>query len=481
MIERLAVIVRKILPKNKFARGVGVLVGGTAGAQVLMILASPVLTRLYTPDDFGLLAVYMGLLALFTVVASFMYELAIPLPETHKEAANILVLSLLIVLSTTAVSAALILIIGEQIANQLDAPKLANYLWLLPVGVFLSGCYKVFNYWAIRTKSFSSIAKTRVSQSLATIAVQLLGFKLGGAALLLGQAGGQGVGSVRLAKSALRHPEFRRWQWAGVWHAAKRYKRFPIYSTWSGFANTAGVQLPPLLFASLFSAGAAGLYALAHRVLSLPMSLIGQAVGQVFFSGAAEAHREGRLGTLVISLHSRLSAIAMPPALILVIAGPELFRMVFGESWYQAGVFARWMAPWLYFVFATSPLSTLFSVIEKQGSGLVFQLVLLTTRVGSMIIGAHTGNLLLTIILFSSVSALCWIGFMFWIGYHAGKCSLFLLRTTCKDILKSLLFTAPLFLGVGLFGFNGYQWLIALAATLFIICVHYFFILKKAY
>ena len=229
MISKLTSIFKKALPKNAFARGVSVLVGGTVGAQVLMVLASPLLTRLYTPEDFGLLAVYASILSLFTVIASLRYELAIPLPEKDSEAAHVAILSLLIVGLITAISALVILIGGERLAQLINAPDMANYLWLIPVGVLAIGCYQVFNYWAIRTKSFGTIAKTKISQSLATLAVQLSGFKLGVLALMLGQTGGQSVGVMNLARPALKSPHFKGWQWSDLKKVAARYKSFPIF------------------------------------------------------------------------------------------------------------------------------------------------------------------------------------------------------------------------------------------------------------
>ncbi len=408
--------IKKLLPQSGFARGVSVLVGGTASSQALTLLAAPLLTRLYTPEDFGLLAVYSGLLAIFVVVASLRYELAIPIPKSDTEAVNVLILSLLVVLLITGISAIMILVAGEQIADVLDTPKLASYFWLLPLGVFLSGIYNVFNYWAVRVKAFGDIAQTNISQTLATLVVQLLSFKLGSIALLFAQAGGQGVGSYRLACSAIKHKEFSSWSWAGVRVAAKRYKQFPLFSTWSGLFNTVGTQLPPLMFAALFSTSAAGLYMLAHRVLALPMSILGDAIGKVFFSNAAEAYREGRLGPMIKTMYRKLALFAMPATLLLVIAGPELFVLVFGHNWREAGEFARYMAPWLYMVFITSPLSTLFSILEKQRLGMIFQAVLLVVRLAAILIGAYVLNALLpTVILFSVISSLYYSALMIWI------------------------------------------------------------------
>jgi len=318
MISRAKNQLRRLLPKNAFARGVTILVGGTASAQILLVLAAPILTRLYTPEDFGLLAVYASLLALIGVVSSLRYELAIPLPEDEVEAANVAVLCLILVGLSTLLTGVLVWVLGSTVAEALGVPALANYLWLLPVGVLLSGAYSVFNYWAVRTKRFTAIAGTKLRQALATLVIQLAAFKLGGIALLFGQVAGQGVGTTRLGRSALTSAGFRQVSWRGIMKAAGRYRRFPIFSTWAGFANTAGTQLPPLMFAALFSPAAAGLYILAHRVLTLPMSLVGQAIGQVFFANAAEAHRTGKLGTLVEQLYAKLAHIGLPPALILI-------------------------------------------------------------------------------------------------------------------------------------------------------------------
>ncbi|QIB52619.1 lipopolysaccharide biosynthesis protein [Pseudomonas sp. OIL-1] len=474
--------IKKLLPKSAFARGVGVLVGGTAGAQVLMVLAAPLLTRLYSPEDFGLLAVYVGLLSLFTVIASLRYELAIPLPKSHTEAANVLVLSLLMVLLMTCIAGLMVMLAGNQLALALDAPGLASYFWLLPIGVLLTGIYNVFNYWAIRTKAFPDIAKTRISQTLATLAVQLLGYKLGGIALLYGQAGGQGVGSFRLARSALKHEEFRSWCWSGVWQAAKRYKQFPMFSTWSGLFNTAGTQLPPLMFAAFFSAGAAGLYALAHRVLAMPMSVLGDAIGKVFFSNAAEAYREGRLAPLVEKVHRKLAEIAMPATLLLVIGAPELFFFVFGESWRQAGEFARWMAPWLYMVFITSPLSTLFSIMERERQGLLFQAGLLSVRVLAVFIGASLfDDLMLTVMLFAAVSALFWIGFLLWVCLASGNPLSAVLRPTLTACTQAILCLLPLGLALHLAP-TELSWLMAgIGFSSILLGAYYLNIFRKAH
>ncbi|RTL19217.1 MAG: lipopolysaccharide biosynthesis protein [Rhodocyclaceae bacterium] len=472
---------QRLKPKSAFARGVGVLVGGTAAAQLLAVLAAPLLTRLYSPEDFGLLAVYASLLGLTAVIASLRYELAIPLPEHDAEAANVAVLSLLLVGVNTLLAGILTVFLREPISNALGVPQLAPYLWLLPLGVLAGGVYNVFNYWAVRTKRFSTIAGTRIAQSLTTLFIQLTAFKLGGIALLFGQVAGQSAGTVRLGRTALASGGFSAVSWVGIKQVARRYQRFPIYSTWEGLANTAGLQLPPLLFAMLFGTAAAGLYSLANRVLSLPLSLIGNAIGQVFFSRAAEARRNGQLGPLVAQLHAKLAHIGLPPAVLIMLVGADLFALVFGPEWRQAGEFAQWMAPWLYLVFVSSPLSTLFAIVEEQKQGLAFQIILLAARLLAISVGAWIGDLSIAVMLFTGASAACWLGFLLWVGHISGNSARSMAQPSLMAFGVALLCALPVIIGTNLPSAHPLAWGGALTISSLLIGARYWQLLRKAY
>ncbi|WP_237251717.1 oligosaccharide flippase family protein [Thioalkalivibrio nitratireducens] len=446
MIARAKNQIRRLLPKNRFARSVSVLAGGTAAGQIIVVAASPILTRLYTPEDFGLLAVYAALLGIVAVIASLRYQLAIPLPESDEEAASIAVLSLLVIASMTALSALIVWFWGSSVAMLLNVPALEPYMWLLPVGLALMGMYQVFSYWAIRVKAFTKIARTKLTQALSTVGVQLGAFTLGPLALLLGQITGHAAGATTLASLAVRRKwaAFRQVRLTNICSAARRYRRFPIYSTWGAMFNTASAQLPLLLFAFLFSATAAGLYMLAHRVLAMPSSLIGKAIGDVFFSQGADARRKGTLGVLVASIHGKLAHIAMPPMVLLVVAGPELFGIAFGADWRIAGEFARWMAPWIYLQFITSPLSLLFPILEKQMHEVFFQGALLISRLGALLVGAWLGDLMAAVILFSLASTVNYLAVLAWEIRISGNAWHDLYSPSIKSGALSLVLVSPL-------------------------------------
>lgn len=395
-------------------RNVAILTSGTTIAQTVVVLAAPVLTRLYSPNDFGLFAIYVGVIAVFSSVSSLRYELAIPLPEVDDDAAALVVLSLTCVLCVASFITVILLFFGEMVSVKLNAEALTSYLWLIPVGIVLAGAYQVFSYWHIRTKGFSILAQTKVAQSIGGVSMQLLGYGMGPVALLFGQVASQATGLTWLVRSAYQRRQglFKGICVNQVRAQARRYRRFPLYSSWGGLFNVAGANLPPILFAALFSPAVAGLYALANRVLSMPMSLVGSAIGQVYFSKAAEARRDGSIGNLVSKVHDKLAQIAMPPVLFLVFVAPEMFSFIFGSEWRQAGIFVQWLTPMLYFQFIFAPIGQTLVVMERQELGTLLQGVMLLLRTLALVLGAWFGDVLLTVCLFGIASSIGYLLFL---------------------------------------------------------------------
>ena len=390
-----------MLPKSRFVRGVSVLMGGTVGAQFLTLLAAPILTRLYGTESFGLLSVYIAVVSLFSVVSSLKYELAIPLPEDDGDVVALTILSLVIVSLISLMAGILVFFCGTLVSVSLGVRGLSDYLWLIPVGVFLAGILQIFTYWSIRLKDFSILAKVKIWQQIVIVFVQISTFKLGGIGLLLGQAFGQGVGIQALSRKIVSKGGWQPVPLSQVKKVASRYRNFPLYSTWAGFLNTAGSQVPPLLFASIFGASAAGLYALAYRVIALPMGVVGKAVAQVFLSNAAIDYKKGKLPDLVISAQRTLIKVVVPPAIFLILFGPVVFPLVFGKDWAEAGEVASWLALWMLVSFAASPLSSIFAVIERQGLGLLMQGFLFAIRVCGIAVGIYYQDFMVGVIWFS--------------------------------------------------------------------------------
>lgn len=375
------------MPNNSFVKSVSVLAGGTAAGQLIVIAASPVLTRLYSPEDFGVLAIYIGILGISGVVASLRYQLAIPLPESDEKALNVAVLSLLILTILTAIIVIIVGVFGSNLVTILNTPNLEPYLWLLPVGFALVGLHQIFQYWALRAKLFAIIAKTKLVQSGSVASIQILGAGLGPLALLSGRALGEAIANFMFLKGAKSSiPAL-----GGnvnlklLFSAAKNYRQFPLFSSWAGLLNASGSQIPPLVFAALFGPAAAGGYMLAQRVINIPLSVIGTAVSDAFLPSSIAALRENRLGVQVIRLFSALASLMFPSAVLLFFVAPDLFAILFGSDWRIAGEIVRWLAPMLAIQFLVNPVSRIFVTIERQDLALLFQVCLFGLRVGSLI------------------------------------------------------------------------------------------------
>jgi O-antigen/teichoic acid export membrane protein len=409
---------KRWLPEGAFARNVAVLAGGTAFAQALVVLTSPLLTRLYAPQDFGALMVYTSVLAVVMVLAALLYEMAIPLPEDEETATNLLGLSLLCVTLVSVLTALAVWAFGDWFAHRMNVPELRPWLWLLPASLFGGGVYLVLNSWALRKKAFTPIAHTKFTQSLALTATQIgLGFgKIGLAGLVIGDAIGRMAGSGTLARrgGGVRREVFSQVTWDGMKGVAVRYRRFPLLTGPATLLNYLGLQVPVLLLTLLYGPHVVGWYALGQRVFGLPVQVIGSAVTSVYFSEAARMAQEepGRLPTLFWQTIRKLFWIGLPFLVVAVVAAPWAFSLVFGREWEEAGVYVRALAGMFLFQFLAQGISSTLVVLERQD--------LLLLREGVRI-GLLTCALLLSqwldasafgaIVLFSAAGALAYVGY----------------------------------------------------------------------
>ncbi len=437
----------RILPSAGLARSVGVLASGTAIGQFLVVLSSPILTRIYTPADLGALAVYASVLGLFSVVSSLRYEQSIALPEDSSEASSTVVLSLAMLVGTSTLLLLSVWLVVPKLPLPAPWEVARPLLWLLPFSVFAVGLYQTLSVWAIRTKEFGILAGTAWRQGLAGAVTQiLLGmFGLGATGLIVGQVIGQSSGVVSLSRLIGRSHGFlaaevdRR----SIFAAAKRYKRFPLYSTWSGLLLVAGTSVPVALIAILFGPVSTGFYSLGLRALQTPLRTLGNAVSQVFLAESPRAARDGSLVSLVLPALSRLSAIASPIAVILASSGAPLAQFAFGLGWREAGIFIQWLTPWVFLTMVTSPLAPLFTTLERQDVGLYFNAASLLIRTAALLLGSYLGGAATAIALFSVSSFAVQWWLLEWLSSAAGVPRVEVRRVVGGGIVRALPLALP--------------------------------------
>ena len=464
---------KKLAPKNKFVKNAGLIIGGTSFAQLILVLAAPVLTRIYAPEYFGVLAVFISLYSIFVIFSMLRFDIAIPIPEAEEDAINLVALSFLLLFIATTLIGILSFYFGEYLCIFLNVPVLSNYIWLLPFGLLAGGSYLILNQWNVRQKNFGRIGATKIKQAIATLIIQFSAFSFGAISLIFGHIAGQSIGVTSLSK-----PNLSKCSWKGIAKVAIRYNRFPKFSTPAGVFRVSADELPLLTLAPFFGPAAAGMYALTNRVLALPATVMGTAVGQVFYADAAESLRKGTFAQLVRNFHSKLAFIGMPPLILLLLIGPNLFELIFGLEWRQAGDFARWLSVWVYFVFVSSPLTTITAVMEKQKQGMIFHLSLFLVRSAALYIGVSSSNLMNTIIILAVVNTLWRFGFLIWLYLLPGNNIISFIEDTLKALIYSLIVFIPLILVIVTSPAN---WVYGFGISSLLNIIYYWKLMKEAY
>jgi len=381
-------VIERLKPKSEFSRNVLTLMTGTTIAQAIPIAISPILTRIYTPEDFGLFAFYMAIASIVSVIATGRYELAIMLPEKEEDALNIAALSGLITVFVSLISFAVIFVFNHQIVLWIEKPEVSNWLYLIPCSVLVAGLYQSFNYWHNRSKNYKVLAKNRIIQSSTTgLSQSGLGLiNTGAGGLIFGGLAGQSLSCCYLARKIYVGDRtcFRGLSLDRMKSMARKYINFPKVDVPTTLINIASSQIPNILLTSLYSPVFAGYYYLTQRVLQAPITLISSSVLDVFKQRASEDYKKlGNAKEIYKKTFLALMLMGCAPSIVLFFVVEDLFVFVFGEAWRVAGTYAQILLPALFLRFMANPLSFMFYVAEKQLWNFLGMLTLFTMVLAS--------------------------------------------------------------------------------------------------
>jgi O-antigen/teichoic acid export membrane protein len=386
---------REKLKNNIFFQNIAVVAGGNVTAKLIGIIVAPIITRLYTPEDYGIFSVFLSVVGVVGSIATLRYAVTIPIAKDEKLADNILKLCFLITLSLSIIWFIGIALFGRFFSVQFSAEKLLPFLWLMPVVFLGKGIYEALNNWAIRTRKFRLITRTKVSQGISSAGVKIglgvLGVTPLG--LFLGHIFQEAAGITSLfSKLVQLKPEFlKTFSWTGIKYAAKRYKKFPLVQSWSQLLLALGSQLPVLLIGAFYGVEVVGVFGLAQNMINMPMDLIGQSVAQVYYAEISKYGKNNpeKIYKLSVSIIKKLFLIGLIPVGLLIAFGPWVFKLVFGPEWLDAGVYARFLSILILTRFISSPIANIFNVYEKQS----LQLTLNIVRVVLVFVAFYTSNL----------------------------------------------------------------------------------------
>lgn len=380
------------------------LVGGTTLAQALNFLFSPIQTRLFSPEVFGELSVFTSITGIVGIIICLRYELAIVLPKDDDEGFALLKLSWLFAAIIAGISLIVFGFWGTQIYTRFNAPALARYWYYAPITLLLTGIIQAANYWLTRRRQFTVLSYNKV---LPVLAVNLVSIGLGFAgnralgARLFSSLVGNIVNIAVLVSVLVPDMKVKREQQYRKIELIGKYKNSLLYDIWGALINNLSWMIVPILMNSYYGSFAAGQYSIGLRVIQIPASIIGVSIGQVFLKTASEKRYSGNLTAYTIAIVKKLFVFTVPFAIIIIFFGKHLFLFFFGSKWETAGFYAQILAPWTIIWFVSSPISSIYIILQKQNILLLITIFNLVTRFLSLYIGSLYNNSVLGLILFS--------------------------------------------------------------------------------
>lgn len=353
--------------KSKFTKNLVILLSGTGLAQVMGILLSPVLSRVYTPKDFGIFGTVLALSGILISISTLRYENALVLEKDEEEVIKLQDLCVLILLIVSFLSCFFILFFPQVFFwIDRDANNSQYLIYAIPI-IFFTGLYNIFYFRLNREEEYKVLAKVQVYKKLALLFFQLLFGVLGffTLGLIMGNILGSLIATVIILISftkKIKLPNFR-----ALTQIAKRYHQFPLYSAPQGLINSIMAQLPVIVLSAKYGVVIVGAYYFALKIVQLPATFMGQAVRTVFYKEAVNRKDQFRnLYQLLNKVTLTLFLLMISPVILLVFFGPSLFSYIFGTEWELAGEFAKWLILWFGMNFIHSPSRSLFFVFEKQ-------------------------------------------------------------------------------------------------------------------
>jgi O-antigen/teichoic acid export membrane protein len=382
------------LPKGEFSRNVLTLMTGTSIAQAIPIAVSPILTRIYSPEDFGVLALFLSITSILSVIVTGRYEFAITLPKKQNDAIQLLWLSIILSFIFSFFTFLIVFFFKTEIIKLLGNKNINNWLYFVPITILLSGFYQTFNYWFNRNKNYKALAKSRVIQTSTTSTINLgAGFANNGGVggLIIGNILGRVLTNVYFIYLFITNKtDEHKYNKVKMLALAKRYKNFPKYDILASFFNISSNQSTHIFFNVFFGAVTSGYFYLTQRIFTLPISLIAGSIQEVFKMEIISIHlRNGDTRSFYIKTLKKLILLAIIPTILIYFYAVDTFVFIFGDKWKSAGEFVKLMTPVFFLRFVSFPLSYMVYVVEKQIYNIIGQFILLLGILTSFYIGKN--------------------------------------------------------------------------------------------
>ncbi|MCF8229072.1 MAG: oligosaccharide flippase family protein [Bacteroidales bacterium] len=361
------------------------MISGTAISQGILFAATPFLSRIFSPEDFGVFSIYAATVSIIASVASWKYELAIMLPEKEKDVQALFVLSMLATLAT-AIVVFLLILVFRPLLVQYATDQINIFIWIVPLGVLFAGWLQVLISFGTKKKIFRSISITRASQAASGVGFQgaIGGFKLFSLGLVWGKLAGDIIAFFYLIIALTRKQciHMKTVSREGIQVNARKYKDFPRYQSFAQLLSSLSQNVPYLMFSGLFSTEMAGFYMMSIRVLHAPTSLIARSTKEVYYQKAAALFAEGKsIHKLFKKTTFGLAKLGFIPFVLFGIFSVWIFSFVFGQEWETSGIYAQIILPWSFLGFMNPPSTASLYILGLQKFSLKYETSLVISRV----------------------------------------------------------------------------------------------------
>lgn len=357
---------------------------GSFMAQIITVAVSPISTRLYTAEQLGIYTLIITLVSMFGPVICGKYDFAIVSADDEKEVMELIVGSIFF-----SMIFLLIIVVGYKIylfRNPKIVEEIGGFAYLLIVILIFTGFINVLTAYNNRRKEYKTIASVSVIRTAAqNIGLIVFGlFKLGAVGLLLSQLLGCILGLKKqgehLYKNKLLLKKVRLHE---IKNTLIKYKKQPLFSMPAYFINSTSYSILNFFISGLFGMNNFGYYSMSYRILGLPLSLISMNVSKVFFQRASEEKiKNGNYNKTLRQITLFLTCISIPMVAILMLFGPYIFELVFGDGWYISGVFVRILAPMYGIRFIVTALAPALTVSGEQRLELLMQSLFIISSIG---------------------------------------------------------------------------------------------------
>ncbi len=369
---------KKLFLKSEFTKNTVVLVFGTIIAQAIPLLLHPFLRRIYTPEDFGAMAVFLSIFSMLTIVSSLRFEATIVLPKNDNESANIFSLAFVINLGFNLIGFFIVLFFKESIVNLIGLPvKYSDFLYFLPATSFLYSLYQSINYWLIRQKAFRASSTNKIVRRAVEGIFQLgMGILKIPGGLFIGDFFGNfsnvlsGIRQINKNKFSLKVVSKRK-----MGFVFKKFIDYPKYNVVPTLLSSAASLLPFLFINKIYSTEVVGYLDLSRMVLSIPLIFISATIAQVLFQQITEKrHNKSSIKRDLLNICFIIVGIIVLEALILFFFGDTLFKLIFGENYLISSYYSKILIFSFSMTFITSTFSSIFITFDKIKQNSVWQI-----------------------------------------------------------------------------------------------------------